>query len=38
LQPGQSPPDREVCIRAKEGNGQGNWRDLVPPYLTCSAL
>ena len=30
--------EREVCIRAKGGNGGGNWRGLVPRYLTCSAL
>jgi len=40
LHHGQSPPEieREVCIRAKEGNGGGNWIGLVPQYLTCSAL
>jgi len=39
LQPAQSPSEREACIRrAKEGNGGGNWRGLVPRNLTCSAL
>ena len=30
--------EREVCIKAKEGNGGGNWRGSVAQYLTCSAL
>jgi len=28
-------PKRGVCIRAKEGNGGGNRRGLVPRYLFC---
>jgi len=35
---GQRPPEREVCVRAKEENGGEHWRGLVPRYLTCSAL
>jgi len=38
LHAGQSPPEREVCIRAKEGSRGGNWRGLVPRYLYCAAL
>ena len=30
--------EKEVCIRAKGGNGAGNCRDLVPRYLICSVL
>ena len=36
LQPGQSPPKIEACIRAKEGNGGGNWRGLLGFITTVS--
>jgi len=30
--------ERDVYIRVKGGNVGGNWRGLVPRYLTCSAV
>jgi len=36
LQPDQSPLEREACVRAKRGVGEG-WRELVPSHYPAVA-